>query len=457
MNNDIAEFYFKLNRGYTDFSILENILRTSKNFIKKKGNCPNVIETLRTLFLLIAHCRDFYGIGKGERNLSYKMIVVWFSFFPELAIAALHNMSGSWNDIKYFCLFNSGSSTSVLNEQIIAIANKQLRTDLELESVSNVSKWIPRERSHKELYDAFVIDWYKPFIGSFQMDSLRKKYRQIIARVSKKPKDNKYKSHFSFIGEYVKLALRNECVHEINCKWIRMAASFSKCYESIAIVDIDISISKENLYHALGFACLIAQKSGSMRVLLISSEPIWVDLSKCCGFSDMVSLLWEYCEYRTRSQFPRALDLIYDSLSGIVLESSFKLFIFSEGFDFDWPSFFNKLGGKIAIIFWNIGTKVSIPNDFYIEDHKELFLMSGYMPGLLRPFCTPYVLMFQGSCGFLREQVLNYSLMNSSFDSVMSLSTSSLDGDNISDRNAVYSPIGTDLNSSSISDFFGFD
>ena len=70
--------------------------------------------------------------------------------------------------------------------------------------------------------------------------------------------------------------------------------------------------------------------------------------------------------------------------------------------------------------------------------------MSGYMPGLLRPFCTPYVLMFQGFCGFLREHILNYPLINSSFDSVISLSSSSLNGDNISDRNDVYSPIGTD-------------
>ena len=56
---------------------------------KRKMKDEQTIERLRTLFLMIPYCRDIYR-GKGERDLSYRMIYAWYQVFPILTLKALH-------------------------------------------------------------------------------------------------------------------------------------------------------------------------------------------------------------------------------------------------------------------------------------------------------------------------------------------------------------------------------
>ena len=455
--------FFLYNRGYHNMDELHRLLKCS---------LYSSSSDLRTLYKMIGHCRDIHK-GKGERDLSYRMILTWFSVYPDLAISALRHLIldyGGWNDVKYFCLFvekycnescagssagsSSGSSAGVgscggiRNPDIyeplilcaISLANDELRYNLG----SNVAKWIPREHrnKHRELYDKFVSNW---FDRTFVTNSMRQQYRGIVSKASAgipsvtqrsifhsirslrssaskneivRTYEKPVKSGNSMsIGEYVKAAIyaSESDAHWINMRWDVLVASFSECVSGVPVVDIDISISRENLYHAIGFACLIAQKSGAWRVLLVSGKPIWVDLMPAAGvFTSMVAMLWEFCEIRNPSSFDISLDLIYQYTRSAC--HGLRLFFFSETFAFDWNTCLSMLSGKIgSIIFWNIGTRVVIPDD--LNDHKELCLMSGYMPALIAPFCSA---VFPSSFSSSSVTFSRYDLMDASFDAFFS-------------------------------------
>ena len=124
------------------------------------------------LYKLIAYTRDIF-VGKGERDLTYMMIYVWYTQFPILGIHILHLLSdkksypfGCWKDIKYFCNYVKENSPKNTNDSIIEtcvnILNQQLIKDIQnKKEISLVSKWIPREKSKKFgwLFDKCAIQW----------------------------------------------------------------------------------------------------------------------------------------------------------------------------------------------------------------------------------------------------------------------------------------------------------
>ena len=128
------------------------------------------------LYKLIAYTRDIF-VGKGERDLTYMMIYIWYKQFPILAIHILQQTTkplfGCWKDIKYFCNYVRENSPEKHKDPIIEtcinILNQQLIKDLgesESESESeksNVSKWIPREKSKKFgwLFHKCAMQWSK--------------------------------------------------------------------------------------------------------------------------------------------------------------------------------------------------------------------------------------------------------------------------------------------------------
>jgi hypothetical protein len=329
------------------------LLRTCK--IKKDS------VWLRDFFVSIAHCRDIYT-GRGERDLSYRMIYDLYQVFPVLALKALHLMVseniGSWCDVKYFCLYIEKISPcgfyDPLVEAMIRIANRRLKKDLELDSGyeggSNVAKWIPRESHHPELFGLFVRDWFR---SSSITSGQKKSYRKMIVDLCWKISLNGYASTFSKmirrkefipscgqkrysmpslpIGSYVRAVLDGADSSWIDYEWRKLMKTFPcSSLPGIAVIDIDLGVPKSFLYDALGFACLIAVKMGSGRVLLGGSVPICVDVSSCSGFSDMVQLLWSYCDGRGKSCMNTAMDLLQK-----LDWRDLRVFVFSSSFDFD--------------------------------------------------------------------------------------------------------------------------
>lgn len=478
--NRIAEFYFLLHRNNLEIvePILFDLLRTLK-YDLKKGN-QTVVQYLRLLYGLIGQTRDIY-CGKGERDLAYMLIFTWYKFFPVLAVYALYTFVfhvetagqsnypyGCWNDIKYFSKYILRTYQShPLLDVIISYANRQLKQDMQQENsqtISNVSKWIPRETKMSKLYEKFVCHWFgietchtKKYLSFF-----KKQYRQIVSQqYSKLDKYSTNRTIFKeiikgsgshvdkierptihgigrqyfhenmFIGDYVMCAIAITKEHGgdmekikedinavwLNRKWCWIVATFYKCYGGIPIVDISRDISEENLYHAIGFACLIAIKSGIMRIMLVSEMPIWIDVSETDHFCSMVDSIWTHCENRRGSRFEPTFDLILQSLvhSKLSVLDNIKLFVFSAEFRFDWQTIIKQFECKMHLIFWNVGGGEPKMHDFYAEDHRELILMSGSNVALLNAFCNVEILSLNGPYFFI-SQLMNDSRYKPLYD-----------------------------------------
>lgn len=210
----ILQFYYQLIRT-KDNSKLETTYKelivevfTSMKFSKEER-----LNYLDILYKLIANTRDIHG-GKGEYELTYMMVLVWATIycdyielqpykevFNELAKRAIEQMVheqisynneynnsayklpplGSFKDIKYFLNYwrhnksdtmysyypNSNENHPVFN-YCISLLNQTLaldeyKYDYNIEGLSLVSKWIPREKSKKFgwITRHLALDYYK--------------------------------------------------------------------------------------------------------------------------------------------------------------------------------------------------------------------------------------------------------------------------------------------------------
>jgi hypothetical protein len=387
------ETLYQLNRGWTGMDDFVQLLRCLKKDLSKGA------DELKMLYLMIPYCRDVIR-GKGERDLAYSMIYAFYQVFPVLAIKALHllfcvrdglPMVGSWCDVKYFCVFIERISPLGAADPLIAImasiANKNIDD-------SSVAKWIPRECHHPELFSVFVRDFFH--ISSGRVFSSVKKglYRKRVAG-PKESKGLKGPSGTWFMGKYVREAVRlvkggtvtGEPVEAIEGRWRRLLKTFpSYIMNGLPIVDLDIGIPDDVLFHSIGFACLIAEKIGLKRIMLAGTTPTWVDVSRCNGFLETVRVVWSYCEVRGVSRLEEAVKLVEEGFK-YVFAGSLLVFIFSQRFSFDWRSLI--LCNRCVPVFWNMGNTFETPVDLYVGPEEEavnFIYMSGYASGLLMPF-----------------------------------------------------------------------
>ena len=213
----ILQFYFQITR--TDQNDLENLSSVLKQIlISLKNKNESFIcneernEYLSLLFCMIGHTRDIIE-GKGEYTLAYMMIHIWYYFFPDLSLFALTCMVtseeiqehpyGSWKDIKYFCGYcrkQGETEEHPLIKHAIMLANTQLKKDYisylnNLNNISLVSKWIPRESSSFSwLFSLMAIDYFPEYVKTAQtieahIKSILKcktEYRKIISCLNKK-------------------------------------------------------------------------------------------------------------------------------------------------------------------------------------------------------------------------------------------------------------------------------
>ena len=176
-----------------------------------------VFELLKILYKMIGQTRDIIE-GKGEYELTYMMIYVWYYFSPELACYALSRLVlnddikdhpyGSWKDIKYFCNFcilRGLTNDHFLIRYAISLVNDELKMDLEKlqmnnninnhHAVSLVAKWIPREKSKKFgwLYDLLSMHFFSNYFETANNDESYRKanlkckteYRKIISYLNR--------------------------------------------------------------------------------------------------------------------------------------------------------------------------------------------------------------------------------------------------------------------------------
>jgi hypothetical protein len=285
-----------------------------------------------------------------------------------------------------------------------------------------------------------------------------------------------------FIGTYIKSAVAiinnncsdngfDTCIESIwlNKIWCQMLSSFfdNKCPGGIPVIDISADISNESLYHAIGFACLIAIKSGLFRILLVSNTPIWIEFTNSDSICSIVNKIWSSCLFRSGSQFSVSFHFLIDAFSNTSIinpllgqstdcpkkggtlsmemkpctecpqekqralkihellfrekrvNTSVKLFIFSQRFLFDWSKVVENIGTNCSFVFWNIGKDFSdLKADFFMEDHKEILFVSGYNTALFSKFSSGKICL-TGSYDFLLESLYSqrYKSLSDYFDS----------------------------------------
>jgi len=158
-------------------------VRTNVSNLKKIGN-------------LILYIRDKHN-GKGERLITYKMLNIVAYLYPEvsqrLIETIIYKKYGGWNDVIY--MWGQLSWEQPMIDFFIELVNNQLHKDaMEIisgsrENVSNVAKWIPREKkAYQSLFFLLAENYYCQFLLHDNEKARRKcytHYRQLIVKCNK--------------------------------------------------------------------------------------------------------------------------------------------------------------------------------------------------------------------------------------------------------------------------------
>jgi len=252
--NSILEIYFTMNRNddwkeYIPYmKFYSSVLFSLKKDISTAVSAESLnehIQYLILLFKLIGYTRDIYH-GKGEQDLTYLMIFVFYQYFPIPALYLLNLLPqlfeadidssnicslpyGSWKDIPRFCkfvrYFSKLGEKDPLIDTVIGFMNHQIDIDFDTwkklidkydqdssnpmklvepvrpnpqDHISLACKWSPREHSSMHwLFERCVIQWvrsvkphyFKSVTCESQFQSAFKKakseYRKMISRMSK--------------------------------------------------------------------------------------------------------------------------------------------------------------------------------------------------------------------------------------------------------------------------------
>jgi hypothetical protein len=153
---------------------------------------------------MIGHTRDIID-GKGEYDLAYMLLEVWYKHNPELARYAFKlfvlppngfdtdfHPYGSWKDIKYLHKKNKHSELVQYGCQLLL---EQLKTDTINNNISLAAKWVPREKSQfGDLFTKLAIDYFYDYIVSSKTEESKRRaiikakmdFRKLISSLNKK-------------------------------------------------------------------------------------------------------------------------------------------------------------------------------------------------------------------------------------------------------------------------------
>jgi len=203
IDEEITQFFFQLVRT-DNYTILERHLNDILTILKGKLDehdkmtsleFDEVVDRLKNVYKLIGQTRDIIH-GKGEQQLSFMQICVWYEHFPSLALNAFtyfvdledEHPYGSWKDIKYFCNFvkeKFDDKHPLIGHACLLMVAK-LKKDWENFSsidgesknsnddkpISLAAKWAPREPNYKKnrnvkfgwLFKRLAMDTFPQFL-----------------------------------------------------------------------------------------------------------------------------------------------------------------------------------------------------------------------------------------------------------------------------------------------------
>lgn len=210
IQNDILNLVKLSENVYLHTLTLEQIFKNPdallayREFDSLARNIFNYVDDhrkyLKLMIKLINCMRDKHGLNK--RLLSYCLLDILSEYQPELAneLFLTFTCIGCWKDLKYFYAFAceiDKEFTSSVVEYSIQLANNQLRQDLlENINISNVAKWIPREKTkYKKLYERLVLNYfndydYFKYVKTLEqkqksMNKAKMEYRKNLSKLNK--------------------------------------------------------------------------------------------------------------------------------------------------------------------------------------------------------------------------------------------------------------------------------
>ena len=183
-NNPNLDLFFKLVRN-----IDENELFSLMNEIIITNNCQYIVE----LFVLCFQSRNCRG-GKGERKLSYNILLYLYHIFPLTVKSIIHLYKdyGYWKDLINLLNFKKtfNINEKELVETIITIYSTQLKEDkikmdINDKSISLAAKWAPRENHHFYKYNRNIYNQLLLAIfPELNYNDRYKSYRQLISSLN---------------------------------------------------------------------------------------------------------------------------------------------------------------------------------------------------------------------------------------------------------------------------------
>jgi len=180
IDEKITQFFFQLVRC-KDHSDLERHLHdilSNLTHAMRTSPTQEAIDRLTLMYKLIGQTRDIVA-GKGEQQLTFMQIFIWYQYVPELAMNSLvhlvkmqHGLHpyGSWKDMKYFAKYVKDKTSDSYHPLIMhacKLLSSQLKQDWEFctdyfvkakdpemkndnVNLSLASRWCPREPNYKQ-------------------------------------------------------------------------------------------------------------------------------------------------------------------------------------------------------------------------------------------------------------------------------------------------------------------
>lgn len=444
----IVSFFFNLTRKHNSTDLqqsateLENILISLKEALYVCDDTAEVqtyISYFVLLYKLIAYTRDIY-LGKGERDLTYMMITIWYKYFPipaeNILETVIQSKYGSWKDLKYFCRYLKNQNqdqdqTQELIQKCIKLWNPQLEIDQTTENPKDrslVYKWIPREKSaFGWLYEESVIQWCsQKNINIQNMNTAKKNYRQLISSLSREKEEyipqqseckrewskinfekisvtTKSKHYYTFIkhdcesnpntktphpnppttksfhlGEYIKNPHSKNQIYWNQIKKDILSTQSNNKLNLIPILNISI-IHPEEYNHAVGIALMISEISNiENRILVYDTISTWLNLSNQTSLQNKIKSIREKTIIKGISNIKSAIDLIEESNP---TEEEDIILVFISDFSRE-PKDISQMTSQYKTIYWNIGSNptqnISLQNQI---------MVSGYSSSILKFIC----------------------------------------------------------------------
>lgn len=195
----------------------------------------------------------------------------------------------------------------------------------------------------------------------------------------------------------------------LDSQWVHNSESTGALGNMIAMVDVSGSMYGDPLNAAISLGIRVAEKSAlGKRIMTFSSNPTWVNLESCNGFTECVKMVKD-ADWGMTTNFKKALDMILDSIVSNKLPADVAqdmvLVIFSDmQMDAACSNASNDAlheeirkkyviaGLKTCgtpytpphILFWNLRSTSGFPTTITT---KNATMMSGFSAALLNTFC----------------------------------------------------------------------